>query len=190
VTAHPATARHVAKKLCQRFIRDDATEDAVGSVADAFARTNGDIKATLRSLFSTEAFKTAQGAKIKRPFHFLASALRATAADTDAGDAVQDYLLRMGHAPFQYPTPDGYPEAPAPWMGSLLWRWHFARALADNRIVDTHVDWLKLTGGFGGADAVAAHLLGRTPNPLERQTLVASAPDPALLLASPGFQRF
>ena len=30
-----------------------------------------------------------------------------------------DYLIRMGHAPFQYPTPDGYPEEAAPWMGTM-----------------------------------------------------------------------
>jgi len=190
VTGHPATAHHIAKKLCQRFIRDDAPSDAVDAAARAFQQTNGDIKITLRTLFATEAFKTAQSAKLKRPFHFLASALRATAADTDAGDALQDYLLRMGHAPFQYPTPDGYPEAPMPWMGSLMWRWHFARALADNRIADTRVNWSKLSSAFGNDEGLAAHFLGRKPNTTERQSIFASASDPALLLASPGFQRF
>ncbi len=41
-----------------------------------------------------------------------------------------DYLKRMGHAPFNYPTPEGYPDQASPWMGTLLWRWNFAVALS------------------------------------------------------------
>jgi hypothetical protein len=43
-----------------------------------------------------------------------------------------DYLKRMGHAPFNYPTPEGYPDQASPWMGTLLWRWNFAVALSQN----------------------------------------------------------
>ncbi|MBI5092709.1 MAG: DUF1800 domain-containing protein [Candidatus Hydrogenedentes bacterium] len=187
---HPATGRHIAFKLCRRFISDSPSEPAVASVAQTFQTTNGDIKATLRTLFGSDAFRTSSDTKIKRPFHYLASALRVTAAKTDAGAALQDYLLRMGHAPFQYPTPDGFPEEAAPWMGSLMWRWHFARALADNRLPGVHVDWPKLASMFDGAEGLAAHTLGRKPTPEEQRALLATNADPATLLASPGFQRF
>jgi uncharacterized protein (DUF1800 family) len=107
VCQHPATAQYLAGKLCRRFIADTPPASAVTNVAQAFTDSSGDIRHTLRTLFDSPEFLTARGGKVKRPFHFVISTLRATAARTDAGPALQDYLLRMGHAPFQYPTPDG-----------------------------------------------------------------------------------
>ena len=44
-----------------------------------------------------------------------------------------DSLHRMGQGLFQYPTPDGYPDEESPWLGTLLWRWNFAFALAGGK---------------------------------------------------------
>ncbi len=188
-TRHPSTAKHIATKLCRRFIADQPPANAVSAVADAFARTTGDIRATLRALFSTEEFQNERGTKFKRPFQFVVSALRATEAETDAGLEVVDYLLRMGQVPFGYPTPDGYPEQAEPWLGTLLWRWNFAVALSRNRIKGTRVDFAALTRNAGGNDALMAHLLGRTATAEEAQAYRDSGDGLALLLASPGFQR-
>jgi uncharacterized protein (DUF1800 family) len=189
VTLHPSTARYIAWKLCRRFISDEPLESVVTAVADAFLQNEGDIRATLRVLFVQEEFLTAQGRKFKRPFHFVVSALRATAARTDGGRELTDYLIRMGHAPFQYPTPDGYPEEPSPWMGGLLWRWNFAAALSENRIPRTTIDPAKLAELHGGEDGLMAHLLGRRPTGTEREGARRSGAGLALMLASPGFQR-
>ncbi|MEM8960061.1 MAG: DUF1800 domain-containing protein [Acidobacteriota bacterium] len=187
---HPATARHLASKLCRRFIDDDPDPTAIAVTARAFEESRGDIRRTLATLFSTDAFLRARGTQLKRPFHFVVSALRAIAADTDAGEAMQRYLLSMGQAPFQYPTPDGYPLEPAPWRGTLLWRWNLASALVDGRIDGTRVDRRRLEDDLVGPSGVAAHLLGRRPSEAE-QVAAHHAADPlALLLASPAFQRF
>ena len=103
---------------------------------------------------------------------------------------LQDYLLRMGHAPFQYPTPDGYPEEAQPWMATLLWRWKFALEFADRRLKGTQFDPHRLQQCAGGEAGLAAHLLGRTPTPPETTALAASGQPIALLLASPAFQIF
>src|SRR5207247_10689365 len=113
---HPATAWHVAGKLCRRFIADEPPAAAVSAVSDAFLANQGEVRPVLRALFATPEFLASRRAKCKRPFEFVASALRATQADTDAGPALIDYLLRMGHAPFQYPTPEGYSDKAAHWM--------------------------------------------------------------------------
>ena len=128
-------------------------------------------------------------------------------ADTTAGPRLIDYLVRMGHAPFSFPTPDGYPDEATPWLGTMLWRWNFAVALAGNRIQGTHVDLPQLGQALGAKDGEAAvetfmrYLLGRQPTvaestaifkylgqseagPGERRTEAVG-----LLLASPGFQR-
>jgi len=186
---HPATARHLSGKLCQRFIADEPPATAVESVARAFAESNGDIRATLRALFATDEFRAQRGNKLKRPFNYIVSVLRATGASTDAGMEIIDYLRRMGHAPFNYPTPDGYPEPAAPWLGTLLWRWNFALAVSDNRIKGTRMEFETLRKNCGGDAGLMAHLLGRKPTAQETQAYHDSGAGLALMLASPAFQR-
>ena len=190
VVAHPSTAKHVAEKLCRRFIADDAPEAAVAATAAAFAQSGGDIPATLRALFASEDFRApaVRGGKFKRPFHFVVSALRATDAQTDATKPLVDYLVRLGHAPFRYATPDGYPEAATHWQSSLLWRWNFASALANNGIKGTSIAAEDLRARLGGDEALMATVLGRVPSAVERAAYHESGAGLALLLASPAFQ--
>jgi len=190
VVAHPSTAKHVAWKLCRRFIADEPPAAAVEATAAAFAKSGGDIAGTLRALFATEGFlkPEGRGGKFKRPFHFVVSALRATNAETDAGKPLVDFLLRLGHAPFRYTTPDGYPETATHWQNTLLWRWNFAAALVENRIKGTRVALEELKTKVGGDDAMMATLLGRRPNAVEREAFHQSGAGVALLVASPAFQ--
>jgi uncharacterized protein (DUF1800 family) len=188
VAHHPSTARHLATKLCRRFIDEDPPEAAVATVAQTFEQTRGDIRSVLRTLFNTSAFHNAAPTRFKRPFRFVISALRASAAETD-GIGPLEYLQRMGHAPFQYSTPDGYPDEAAPWLGTLLWRWHFAAALSEDRVDGTKVDWSRLVQEFGGPERLMSHLLQRRPTSEERDACRASGIGPAFILATPAFQR-
>src|SRR5262249_52199408 len=77
---------------------------------------------------------------LKRPLDRVVSALRALAADTDGGVSLQKHLTAMGQPLYQWPMPDGFPEKPTAWMGSLLPRWDFALALTANAIDGTTVD--------------------------------------------------
>jgi uncharacterized protein (DUF1800 family) len=158
-------------------------------VAQAFANSHGEIKTTLRTLFTTPEFHASTGAKFKRPFHFVVSALRATNAETDADRGLLSYLEKMGHVPFRYPTPDGYPARAQHWHATLLWRWKFALALANNRIKGTQIARQEFNAALGGEAAVAATLLNRQPNAEESDALLKSGDSLALLLASPAFQR-
>ena len=189
VAAHPSTAQFIASKLCIRFINDDPPAAAVDAVAGAFTASKGDIKTTLRALFATQEFRTSAGAKFKRPFHFLVSALRATNAETNAERPLVSFLERMGHMPFRYPTPDGYPARASHWHGTLLWRWKFALALANNRIKGTRIDRKQLAATLGGDAALMATLLNRQPTADESDAYLKSGDGLALLLASPAFQR-
>jgi uncharacterized protein (DUF1800 family) len=190
VVRHPATAKHLATKLCRRFIPESPDAETVATVAATFTRTRGDIRETLRTLFKQDAFHAARGTKLKRPFRFVTSALRATDARWDHGEQLRDYLLRMGHAPFQYPTPDGYPDASAPWLGTLLWRWHFAKALGENRLDGVNVNWDRLAPESDPPALLARHLIGRAPQEDEARILLANNNGPAAIIASPAFQRY
>ncbi len=191
VTAHPSTANYLAWKLCRRFIHDEPPPAAVTATAKAFADSHGDIRTTLRALFATAEFRApqARGAKFKRPFHFVVSALRAANARTDASPKLVEYLQRLGHAPFRYPTPDGYPEEATHWKSTLLWRWNFAAAFAENKIKGTHVAYDDLRRKLGGDNALIATFFGRQPSDAERAAFRESGAGLALLVAAPAFQR-
>ncbi len=190
VQLHPQTAKYIATKLCRRFIDDDPPPSAVEVVAGAFLQSSGDIRETLRALFATHEFQNTRGNRFKRPFHFVVSALRAVDAETTADLNQIDFLVRMGHAPFNYPTPDGYPEEAAPWLGTLLWRWNFAVALTEGRVEGAKFDFDALKGKFGGDETLMAHFLGRKPTEEETEAYRESGNGLALLLASPAFQKF
>jgi uncharacterized protein (DUF1800 family) len=206
VASHPATRRRIAWKLCRRFVADPPPESLVTRAAETFATTDGDVAATLRTILASPEFDASVGAKVKRPFEFVVSAMRAGGAECRAGAREIDFLTRMGHVPFRYPTPDGYPEAPEPWMGTLLWRWNFALALTTDRLggTKTDVDALARRAGLhplrGSPADLAPLFLGRAATSAERAAVDAYVARPggdraarrreavALLLASPAFQ--
>jgi len=95
----------------------------------------------------------------------------------------------MGQSPFQYPTPEGAPDVAGAWTGTLLWRWRLAMSLVDGAIPGTSVDVPGLVSRSGGVEGLAAHLLGRAPDLVERAVLATSPKPLAVLLASPAFQR-
>lgn len=186
---HPATAQHIAAKLCRRFIADQPPKAAVDKVAAAFTDSFGDIRTTLRALFDAPEFWASRGAKFKRPFHYVVSVLRATGAETDVPKHLINVLLRMGHAPFTYPTPDGTPDEASPWLGTLLWRWNFAVEVCEGRVKNTRVDAAELKKAHHGDEGLMAHLLGRKPTAAEIESYHASGAGLPLMLASPTFQK-
>jgi len=191
VTSHPSCANYVSWKLCRRFITDEPPAAAVEATAKAFADSKGDIRTTLRALFATPEFwaEETRGAKFKRPFHFVVSAVRASHAETDASPQLVEYLQRLGHTPFRYPTPDGYPEEASHWQSTLLWRWNFAAALAENRVKGTRLVRGELRKMAGSDETLLALLLGRKPTETEQTAFAQSGGNLALALASPAFQR-
>lgn len=139
---HPATARFLARKLCLRFL-GSAPAAMVSQLAEAYMRSDGDIGATLRPLLLRLADNELPGHAplLRRPLDFVAATLRALAADTDGGAALQGHLAAMGQPLFQWPLPDGYPHHTAAWTGTLLARWNFVLALTAGQISGTQIDW-------------------------------------------------
>ncbi len=200
--AHPALPQFIANKLVRRFVADDPSPALVAAVADTFARTDGDIKATLRTVFHSSAFAAAPP-KFKRPLGYVAGALRQLGATTDGSSPLLDLLAQMGQPLFQWPTPDGFPDYTAAWSAALLARWRFALALATDAIPGTRLDLGKLAAAAGAPtlpdwlDRLASLLLGGPLPAAARDALrPLLAPDDenarravvAILLASPGYQ--
>ena len=188
VCTHPSTARYLAKRLCRAFISDPAPTSAIAAVAESFTASRGDMPTILRTLFALDEFRSSRGTIFKRPFRYLVSALRATGAETNGAGDLLEGLRRMGQAPSEYPTPDGYPLEAEPWVGSLFWRWNLAIGLSRGRLSGTRLDSDAFTKATGSTKEQLAHLFGRVPS--ERELALASASGDVLgvALASPAFQ--
>ncbi|MGD9630061.1 MAG: DUF1800 domain-containing protein [Pyrinomonadaceae bacterium] len=141
---HPSTAKFIARKLAVKFVRDDPSDALVGRVAEAFTRSNGDIRTTLKVLFSDKEFFAPENyrAKIKTPFELAVSSIRALGGNTNSGPAMLAMLNKLGEVPYGYQAPTGYPDTAEDWVntGALLERLNFAVAVASNRIPGTRVD--------------------------------------------------
>jgi uncharacterized protein (DUF1800 family) len=174
----------------------------VERLARTFRRTDGDIRQVLSVLFRSDEFRCGTGRKLKRPFDFAVSSLRALSADTN-GREVLPHLHRMGQAPYQWAMPNGYPDRAEAWLPSLLGRWNFALSLVADRIDGTRVALKELMRTAHAADtaqqarALQCAILGRAEAAMTRRLTAeiglsggsaGLAQAAALLLSSPAFQ--
>ncbi len=139
LVAHPSTAKFIAGKLCRFFISETPSASTVNAVAAAYG-ADGDIKGMLRALLNSAEFNSARGNLYRRPFHFVAAALRSL--QLPAGHSLQAaarYTTEIsGHGCYQWVTPDGYPWQAAYWhtpYGAIT-RWMFSMLSGINLIQD------------------------------------------------------
>jgi uncharacterized protein (DUF1800 family) len=147
LSGHEATPPFLATKLVRRFVTDDPagqTPDLVQRVADAYRRSDGDIKEMASTILRSREFAQSfsrYGGRFSRPTDFIVRAMRTLDLQPaqfrlDAKGPMYansvSVLTAMGHVPFRWPTPDGYPDVKAAWGGAtgLLSRWNVAMAMA------------------------------------------------------------
>ena len=141
-----ATMYHVSAKLCARFVADEPPDGCVDAAVAAWQKTRGDIRAVLRAIFTSPDFWAPQvvRAKVKTPFEFVVSAVRAVSADPDTTPRLAQVVARLGEPLYQQPAPTGYAETEAHWVnsGALLARMNAAVALAGGHLpgIDANLD--------------------------------------------------
>ena len=128
---HSATARHLATKLCRRFIDDDPPQTLIDSTAAVWQsawQAPDQIAQVMRHLLTSDEFKQGQGSKVRRPFEVVANAMRKLNADVKPRHFGQwnpysEFFNRFqltGHASFRWPAPDGYPDTQARWTSASV----------------------------------------------------------------------
>ncbi len=129
---HPSTATFVSTRMLIYFLRYDPTPAQIATVAAVYTSTGGDIKSMLRAVLS-QANLMAAPAKMKRPFHLVASGVRSlNPTVTAVGVAnLAGQIAVAGHQPFNWQTPDGYPDMINYWAGNMLPRWNYGSFLAN-----------------------------------------------------------
>src|SRR6185369_14837321 len=95
---HPATARFIATKLVRRFVADTPPQDLVDRAAERFVDSGGDIREVVRVILTSREFLAPEAyrAKVKTPFEFVVSAIRATGSDVRGAEALVGSVRQLG----------------------------------------------------------------------------------------------
>lgn len=130
---HPSTARFVSRKLAQQFVADDPPPALVERMAERWQQTDGRIAEVLRAMVNSPEFEASLGRKFKDPTQYVVSAVRLAYADKvvlNTGPML-GWLYRLGQAPYNRQTPDGYPLDESAWAGpgQMTTRFEIARAI-------------------------------------------------------------
>jgi uncharacterized protein (DUF1800 family) len=137
---HPSTARFIAAKLLRWMVTPTPTDAQVSAIASVYRATGGDIRAMLRAMLN-DAWVPQSSMKLKRPFHFAVSALRALNPLVASTSTINGQLVSLGHQSFAWETPDGYPDKIEYWAGNIVPRWAFGSTFsALNNAASIQVD--------------------------------------------------
>jgi uncharacterized protein (DUF1800 family) len=203
LASHPATMRFVSTKLCKRLVADEPPASLVNKCVATWKRTGGDIREIVRTIVTSPEFysRTAYRQKIKSPFEYAVSSVRAIGGTIDlSGRSVQNARLAlgkgnvignaltrtmpgqvttMGQPLYQYQAPTGYPEDSRKWVssGALISRLNFALGLMRGDMVEVRLP-NRTTGGTDPAsivNAVTNEILNGDVSPATRATLLKQA---------------
>jgi uncharacterized protein (DUF1800 family) len=155
LATHPSTARFISYKLARRFVADEPPPALVDRAAETFRKTNGDIRAVVKTIVTSPEFTSpaARAAKIKTPLEFVVSAVRASGADVDDARVLAQRLATMGMPLYQQQPPTGYQDTADAWVSTsgLLARLNLALELTGGKVRGVAVD---------PAAAISAQTLG------------------------------
>jgi uncharacterized protein (DUF1800 family) len=133
LSRHPATAHFISGKLAAYFVSDEPPEGLVERMAQSFLRSDGDIAATLKVIFTSPEFAQSLAHKFKDPLHYVVSAVRLAYDDKSILNAgpMLNWLNRMGEPLYGRQTPDGYPLSERAWAspGQMTTRFEIAKAI-------------------------------------------------------------
>lgn len=133
IVRQSACARFISRELATYFVGDAPPPRLVDAMARTFQATDGDIAATLRTLFLSDEFAAPRNGKFKDPMRYVLSAVRVAYDGRTISNTrpLLDWLNALGEAPFNRPTPDGYPLTAANWEspGQMSRRFEIARAI-------------------------------------------------------------
>jgi hypothetical protein len=129
---HPATARHLATKLCVRFVSDTPSPALVSAVAQAYLHSGTQILPMVSTILRSTEFWASRGRKVRKPAENVIATLRLLGVGVSDWDKALQSLhwltADMGNCPLDWPAPNGYPDVAAAWRssGNLLqiWRSH------------------------------------------------------------------
>lgn len=182
LAVHPATARHIATKLCRHFAGDTPPPAMVARLEAAYRRSDGDLPTVYRALIASPEAWGEPPAKFRTPWEWSIAALRAVGARQVPGRQAVGLHTQLGQPVWRPGSPAGYDDIAPAWAGpdAVLRRVEAAQTIASR------------AGGAIDARALATRLFpGGTSAATERTLANADSATQALalLLVSPEMMR-
>lgn len=123
LAAHPATARHISRKLCQYWLDDTPGDVQIERISKVWQQTGGDLLAVSEAVLALWLGRNTANRRLKDPFRYVMDGLRILApADSLAGNAdarpVKPILRDLGMGHYMRISPDGYPLNASAWESS------------------------------------------------------------------------
>ncbi|MFV0297113.1 MAG: DUF1800 family protein, partial [Hyphomicrobiaceae bacterium] len=178
---HPATARHLAKKLARHFVSSTPPAPLVTALERTFLETGGDLGQVARTLVGHEASWSVPQRKVLPPYDFLVSLARGFDLHVPPRQIV-NLARALGQPLWTPPSPKGWPDDDDAWLGPSSLR-----------------ERLRLAGQFAARAAqlhdpvhMAQELLGTAISDAEMKAIrraESRAQGTELLIMSPAFQR-
>jgi uncharacterized protein (DUF1800 family) len=141
---HQSTATFISTKLVRRFVADEPPQALVDRAARRFLDSDGNLREVVRTILLSPEFLSpaAHRAKVKTPFEFVVSALRASSAQIQRGAGLMRALQQLGMPLYMAQPPTGYADTADAWVntGGLVNRMNFAVSLVENRVPGVRLD--------------------------------------------------
>jgi uncharacterized protein (DUF1800 family) len=134
LASHPATGRHIARKICLWWF-DEPPEAAVKELTQVFASTGGKLQALWQSARALHQ-RMGSAPVFKDPMNYVLSAAQTICGDVPIAN--HQLLLRwmrlLGQPLLARSTPDGYPLSGSAWIspGQLAQRIELASEMVAN----------------------------------------------------------
>ena len=135
IVEQPACARFVSRRLAMYFVADDPPASLIERMSKTFAKTHGDTRAVLDTMFSSREFTASLGKKFRDPMQYVIASVRLAYDDKPIENPrpILNWLNALGEPMFGRPTPDGYPLTSNAWTssGQMARRFEIARAIGN-----------------------------------------------------------
>jgi uncharacterized protein (DUF1800 family) len=163
---HPATAQRLATRLYKYFVSETTqpSETTINTMAKVYLSSNFSIKAMLRMLFVSSAFRNPDNffQRYSWPVEFVVRAIKETGwAGYSVNNAITP-LANMGQNLYEPPDVNGWETGPG-WFStsSMLTRMNFSASLAQNQRFNLARDAQPYRGS---PDRVLEYMLSRFQN--------------------------
>jgi uncharacterized protein (DUF1800 family) len=161
VAAHPATARHLCRKLVVRLAGEQASPQLVEAAVAVWRRTlkaPDQIARVVRAIATSAEFKASRGVKVRRPLALVAGFARAADLDLVPTEPLLNGIANAGQRLYGYAPPTGLPDRRDILIGTnaMRQRWQLVLALAENAWGTGQIDAARLMGGAAATPRRAA----------------------------------
>ena len=170
---HPSTARHISYQLAQYFVADQPSSELVSDMAAVFRKTDGDLRAVVRTMLASKDFRAPAnfGSKFKTPYQYVVSVARVAGLNPMNAGPLAEELKVLGQPIYACISPDGYACTETAWLDpdAMMRRLSFAVKFGTGAYMQPYL----ARAGYG---SMQRHI-GRQPDdgksPLEAERLLA-----------------